>query len=154
MRHEISLFLLLLFPAIIAFRSLKIERKQSIAVKGVLMCNNEPAVNVKVKLYNHGQGRYVKDFMDEGTTNSEGHFVLKGHEISIIDIKPVLELYHDCGDENSANGLVFFPWCLKKFSILIPNGFVSEGSEPKNTFDTGTLNLASKFFDEGRKCVN
>lgn len=43
--------------------------------------------------------------------------------------------------------------CLKKISILIPNGFISEGLEPKRTFDTGTLNLAGKFFDEGQECV-
>ncbi|EFO14072.1 hypothetical protein LOAG_14451 [Loa loa] len=144
MRHET--FLLLLLPTIIAFRSLKIGRKQSTAVKGVLMCNGKPAVNVKVKLYNDGKGRYIKDFMDEGTTDSEGRFLLKGHEISISDIDPMLKLYHDCDDENAR--------CLKKYSIVIPNGFVSEGLEPIRTFDTGKLNLAGKFFDEGRECIN
>uniref|UniRef100_A0A0R3RTN1 Transthyretin-like family protein n=1 Tax=Elaeophora elaphi TaxID=1147741 RepID=A0A0R3RTN1_9BILA len=143
----LPLLLLLLLPTIIiAFRSLKIGRKQSTAVRGVLMCNDRPAVNIKMKLYNDGQGRYIKDFMDEGTTDSEGHFLLKGHEISIIDIQPMLELYHDCGDENGQ--------CLKKFSRLIPEDFISEGSEPTRTFDTGTLNLAGKFFNEGRKCIS
>ncbi|VDP23595.1 unnamed protein product [Onchocerca flexuosa] len=117
MKNEVSLLLLLLFSTITAFRPLKIGRKQSTAVKGVLTCNGKPAVNVKVKLYNDSQG-----------------------------IDPMLKLYHDCDVENAQ--------CLKKFSILIPNDFVSEGLEPKKTFDMGTLNLGGKFFDEERECAS
>ncbi|KAM3720083.1 Transthyretin-like protein [Dirofilaria immitis] len=146
MKHEILLILLLLLSTIAAFRSLKIGRKQSTAVKGVLMCNGKPAANVKVKLYNYSRDRYRKSSMDEGRTDSEGRFLLKGREISITGIDPMLKLYHDCDVENTQ--------CLKEFSILIPNDFVSEDLEPKKTFDTGTLNLAGKIFDEGQECVN
>ncbi|VDN01432.1 unnamed protein product, partial [Onchocerca ochengi] len=90
--------------------------------------------------------RYVENSMDEGKTDSEGRFLLQGHETSITSIDPILKLYHNCDVENAQ--------CLKRFSILIPNDFVSEGLEPKKTFDMGTLNLGGKFFDEGRECAS
>ncbi|KAL3993614.1 hypothetical protein ACH3XW_18290 [Acanthocheilonema viteae] len=43
-----------------------------------------------------------------GQEDSEDHFLLRGHDISILDIWPMLELYHDCDYENAR--------CLKKFS--------------------------------------
>ncbi|VDN42841.1 unnamed protein product [Gongylonema pulchrum] len=84
--------------------------------------------------------------MDEGTTDSEGRFLLKGHETELTMIDPKLNVYHDCNDEAIP--------CLKKFSIMIPDSFVTEGPEPKKTFDVGTLNLAGKFSGETRDCVN
>ncbi|KHN88864.1 Transthyretin-like protein 5 [Toxocara canis] len=139
------LFLIAL-PIACALPSLKIGRTQSAAVKGVLMCNGKPAVGVKVKLYDDDRGVDLDDLMDEGITDAQGRFELRGHETEITNIDPKLNVYHDCNDENIP--------CLKKFSIMIPDSFITEGDKPKKVFDAGTLNLAGKFSGESRDCLN
>jgi len=78
--------------------------KQAAGVKGVLMCGNEPAANVKVKLYDEDRGNFSKkskkkfyseknlgldldDLLMEGLTDENGRFYLKGftYEYSTID---------------------------------------------------------------------
>uniref|UniRef100_A0A915AZ48 Transthyretin-like protein 5 n=1 Tax=Parascaris univalens TaxID=6257 RepID=A0A915AZ48_PARUN len=133
-------------PFVFSLPSLKIGRLQSAAVKGVLICNGRPAVGVKVKLYDDDRGIDLDDLMDEGITDSQGRFQLSGHETEITNIDPKLNVYHDCNDENTP--------CLKKFSIMIPDSFITEGEKPKKVFDAGTLNLAGKFSGESRDCLN
>uniref|UniRef100_F1LFY5 Transthyretin-like protein 5 n=2 Tax=Ascaris TaxID=6251 RepID=F1LFY5_ASCSU len=133
-------------PLVCGLPSLKIGRLQSAAVKGVLICNGKPAVGVKVKLYDDDRGIDLDDLMDEGITDAQGRFQLSGHETEITNIDPKLNVYHDCNDENTP--------CLKKFSIMIPDSFITEGEKPKKVFDAGTLNLAGKFSGETRDCLN
>uniref|UniRef100_A0AC34G0U7 Transthyretin-like protein 5 n=1 Tax=Panagrolaimus sp. ES5 TaxID=591445 RepID=A0AC34G0U7_9BILA len=118
---------------------------QSAAVKGVLTCNGQPAENVKVKLYDEDRTD-LDDLMDEGVTDSQGRFLLRGHETEVTSIDPKLNVYHDCNDENIP--------CLKKFSIVIPDDYISEGAQPQRTFDVGVLNLAGTFSGESRDCLN
>ena len=39
--------------------------------------------------------------MDEGVTDSQGRFLLRGHETEITTIDPKLNVYHDCNDEST-----------------------------------------------------
>ncbi|VDN03283.1 unnamed protein product [Thelazia callipaeda] len=137
---------LLLSPIAIAFPSLKIGRTQSAAVKGVLTCNGKAASNVKVTLYDADSGLDVDDYMDKGITDAEGRFLLKGHEVEIMNIDPKLTIYHNCNNEHNA--------CLKKLIVFIPDSFVSDGLVPKKTFDLGIVNLARNTRDEQQECIN
>ena len=38
------------------------------------------------------------DLLDEGTTDSSGHFELSGSTTEITSIDPKLNIYHDCND--------------------------------------------------------
>uniref|UniRef100_A0A1I8A652 Transthyretin-like family protein n=1 Tax=Steinernema glaseri TaxID=37863 RepID=A0A1I8A652_9BILA len=84
--------------------------------------------------------------MDEGLTDDQGRFMLQGHETEITTIDPKLNVYHDCNDEKTP--------CLKKFSIMIPDSFVSQGEKPEKVFDAGILNLSGVFSGETRDCLN
>uniref|UniRef100_A0A158R5Z8 Transthyretin-like family protein n=1 Tax=Syphacia muris TaxID=451379 RepID=A0A158R5Z8_9BILA len=137
--------LALLLPLAYCLPSLKIGTLQSSGVKGVLMCNGKPAVNVKVKLYDDDRGIDLDDLMDEGVTDAEGKFELKGSETEITTIDPKLNVYHDCNDETVP--------CLKKFSIMLPDSYVSQGAIPSKLFDVGTINLEGKFSGETRDLV-
>lgn len=64
---------------------LGIGKTQSAAVKGVLTCNGQPAENIKVKLYDEDRTD-LDDLMDEGVTDSQGRFELRGHETEITTI--------------------------------------------------------------------
>ncbi|KAE9551087.1 hypothetical protein FO519_005702 [Halicephalobus sp. NKZ332] len=107
---------------------LGIGKTQSAAVKGVLVCNGQPAENVKVKLYDEDRTD-LDDLMSEGVTDN-----------------PKLNVYHDCNDESTP--------CLKKFSIVIPDTYIADGEEPDKVFDVGVLNLAGAFSGESRDCLN
>uniref|UniRef100_A0A7E4VIZ3 Transthyretin-like family protein n=1 Tax=Panagrellus redivivus TaxID=6233 RepID=A0A7E4VIZ3_PANRE len=124
---------------------LGLGKVQSAAVKGVLVCNGKPAENVKVKLYDVDTTD-LDDLLDEGVTDSQGRFQLSGHENELTTIDPKLNVYHDCNDETVP--------CLKKFSIVIPDSYVTEGEVPSKTFDVGVLNLAGTFSGESRDCLN
>lgn len=41
--------------------------------------------------------------MDEGVTDSDGHFELKGHETEVTDIDPKVNVYHKCNDEGKVS---------------------------------------------------
>ncbi|VDK54748.1 unnamed protein product [Anisakis simplex] len=134
-----------------ALPSLRLGTLQSAGVEGILKCKGKPAVGVKVKLYDTDTGcsfriSTLDDLMDEGITDANGHFLLKGHETEITSIDPKLNVYHDCNDETIP--------CLKKFSIKIPKDYVSEGEQPKRIFKAGEFNLEGTFSGESRDCLN
>ncbi|KAL4002355.1 Transthyretin-like family protein [Acanthocheilonema viteae] len=119
---------------------------QSAGIMGTLMCNNKPAVNVKVKLYDDDRGIDTDDLLAQGKTNSEGHFELKGYTSEITTIDPKLNVYHDCEDELTP--------CQRKITIYIPDAYISSGKTPKKIYDAGTIQLAGKFKGETRDCLN
>ncbi|KHJ76260.1 Transthyretin-like family protein [Oesophagostomum dentatum] len=138
---QLILLLFTLFGSSLAL--LGIGRTQSVAVTGRLICNGQPASNVKVKLYEKESTFDVK--MDEGKTNQNGEFRLSGSKTEISTIDPKVNIYHKC----NYNGL-----CYKKIGITIPDNYVSSGKNPQKTFDIGTINLANKFTGETTDCIN
>ncbi|TKR71947.1 hypothetical protein L596_019475 [Steinernema carpocapsae] len=123
-----------------------IGRTQSAGVRGTLMCNNKPAANVKVKLYDDDRGIGMDDLMASGRTDSRGYFELKGHETEITDIDPKLNIYHDCEDGIKP--------CQRKISIMIPDSYISSGKTPQRIYEAGTIQLAGKWKGEKRDCIN
>ncbi|CAI5452932.1 unnamed protein product [Caenorhabditis angaria] len=122
---------------------LGIGRTQSVAVSGRLICNGQPAANVKLKLYEKETTFDVK--MAEGKTDSNGQFRLSGKKTEITTIDPKLNIYHKC----NYNGL-----CYKKIGITIPDNYVSSGANPQKTYDIGTLNLANQYTGQTTDCIN
>uniref|UniRef100_A0A914C6T0 Transthyretin-like protein 5 n=1 Tax=Acrobeloides nanus TaxID=290746 RepID=A0A914C6T0_9BILA len=129
------------------FPSFEVGTVQSIAVEGELVCNGQPAVGVKVKLYDEDTGLDLDDLLMESVSDKKGRFYLKGYTTEISTIDPKLNIYHDCNDEK---------WpCLKKVSVVIPDSYITEGTKiPKKTFDVGTINLSGAFSGESRDCLN
>ncbi|VDN05616.1 unnamed protein product [Thelazia callipaeda] len=122
-----------------------IGRTQSAAVKGILMCNNKPASNVKVKLYDDDRVG-MDELLAQGKTDSQGFFQLQGSTKEITTIDPKVNVYHDCEDE--------FKPCQRKITIYIPDAYISSGKNPKRIYDAGTIQLAGKFKGETRDCIN
>ncbi|GMT11573.1 hypothetical protein PFISCL1PPCAC_2870 [Pristionchus fissidentatus] len=117
---------------------------QSAAVKGKLVCNGEPAGDVKVKLYDVDTFD-PDDLMAEGVSSAKGTFQLSGSEKESTTIDPKVNIYHKC----NYNGM-----CLKKIAIVIPKDFVTEGETPQKVFDIGEINLAGRFSGETTDCLN
>ncbi|KAK6054943.1 Transthyretin-like family protein [Cooperia oncophora] len=67
------LFLLCFMPMAAA-----LGRTQAVGVKGVLICNDKPASDVQVKLYDEDK-LSPDEFMAGGKTDSSGHFEISGH---------------------------------------------------------------------------
>ncbi|KAK6752810.1 hypothetical protein RB195_003920 [Necator americanus] len=120
-----------------------IGRQQSVAVTGRLLCNDQPAAGVKVKLYE--KDILLDSKMDEGRTDLTGCFTLYGTEREITNIDPKVNIYHKCN---------YWGPCYKKFGITIPDEYITEGSYPKHTFNIGTINLAGRFSGEKIDCLN
>ncbi|EJW82813.1 hypothetical protein WUBG_06277 [Wuchereria bancrofti] len=118
--------------------------EQSVAVKGKLLCNGQPAANIKVKLYDIDVG--LDDLMARGRTDKNGEFLLNGTETEIMSIDPKLNIYHNCNDGHEK--------CPRKLSIKIPKTSIVEGNKAGEPFDIGVLNLAAKFSGETRDCIN
>ncbi|KAK6045950.1 Transthyretin-like family protein, partial [Cooperia oncophora] len=91
-------------------------------VRGRLICDGRPAVGVKVKLWDVDRTD-MDDLMDEKTTNMNGEFQLAGWTKEYTTIDPKLSIYHDCNDGIKP--------CQRKFSILIPDSYVSHGKVPR-----------------------
>ncbi|KHJ90370.1 Transthyretin-like family protein [Oesophagostomum dentatum] len=120
-------------------------RTQSVGVRGTLICNDKPASDVEVKLYDEDK-LSPDELMATGRTDSQGHFEIKGHAEEFTSIEPKLNIYHDCDD-----GIM--P-CQRKLSIHIPDAYISSGETPKKIFDFGTFQLAGKYAGETRDCLH
>uniref|UniRef100_A0A0N5A6S8 Transthyretin-like family-containing protein n=1 Tax=Parastrongyloides trichosuri TaxID=131310 RepID=A0A0N5A6S8_PARTI len=117
---------------------------QSAGVKGILFCNNKPAHNVLVKLYDEDFSPIdFDDLLDKGKTNMNGYFELQGYTDELSPIDPKLNIYHDCNDK--------YP-CKRKITIRIPKEYISKGKYPRRHFDIGTLDLNGHHKSETRDC--
>uniref|UniRef100_A0A915CFZ1 Transthyretin-like protein 5 n=1 Tax=Parascaris univalens TaxID=6257 RepID=A0A915CFZ1_PARUN len=140
--------LLLLIFVPIAFCAVGglVGRTQSSGARGVLLCNGKPARNVLVKLYDDDRGIDMDDLMGETKSDSNGRFEVSGSNAEFTTIDPKINIYHDCNDG----------WkpCQRRITIMIPDGFVTDGSIPRKIYDAGTIELAGKFSGETRDCLH
>ncbi|WKY10085.1 hypothetical protein Q1695_002437 [Nippostrongylus brasiliensis] len=137
--------LLMLIPITLAVR------EQSIAVKGRLLCGEQPAANVRVKLWEEDSGPDPDDLLDQGYTDSNGEFQLQGATVETTPIDPILKVYHECNDVTGFLG-VPKPGSRKvKFSL--PDKYITDGMVPQKTINIGTINLEVEFMDEGREYI-
>ncbi|CCD63601.1 Transthyretin-like family protein [Caenorhabditis elegans] len=133
--------ILLAVPTVI----LALGRTQSVGVKGQLICEDKPAVGVKIKIYDEDK-LSPDELMVSGKTDSSGRFDLKGSADEFTSIEPKINIYHDCDDGIKP--------CQRKITVYIPSQYISSGKDPKKIFDFGTLQLAGKFSGETRDCLN
>ncbi|EPB76959.1 Transthyretin-like family protein [Ancylostoma ceylanicum] len=137
--------LLVLCSVVCSVSSLGLGRTQSSGVKGRLICDGKPAAGVTVKLYDDDRGVDADDLMASGKTNSNGEFELRGYTEEFTPIDPKLNIYHDCNDLKP---------CQRKFTIKLPDSYITNGKTPKKIYDAGTIQLAGAFPGEERDCLH
>ncbi|CAJ0582599.1 unnamed protein product, partial [Mesorhabditis spiculigera] len=120
-------------------------RDQSIAVKGRLVCGPKAAANVRVKLWEEDSGPDPDDLLDQGYTDSNGEFHLKGGTAELTPIDPIFKVYHDCDDGIKPGS--------RKVRFGLPKKYITEGKVPKQVFDIGVINLETVFYEEGREMI-
>ncbi|MFH4980584.1 hypothetical protein AB6A40_007293 [Gnathostoma spinigerum] len=118
-------------------------RLQAVRVHGKLMCGPQPAKGVKVKLWDEDDGPDPDDLLDEGNTDSNGHFDLEGSTRETTNIDPVFKIYHDC-DDGIRPG-------KRKVKFRIPSKYISSGSKAQKAMDLGVINLETIFLKEERE---
>uniref|UniRef100_A0A8R1HN72 Uncharacterized protein n=1 Tax=Caenorhabditis japonica TaxID=281687 RepID=A0A8R1HN72_CAEJA len=136
-----AIILFLLLVAIVASM-----RDQSIAVKGKLLCGTKPASQVRVKLWEEDSGPDPDDLLDQGYTDGQGDFSLKGGTAELTVIDPVFKVYHACDDSKLKPG-------LRKIRFKLPKSYITNGKTPSKTFDIGILNLETIFAEEEREIL-
>ncbi|OZC12222.1 Transthyretin-like family protein [Onchocerca flexuosa] len=85
------------------------------------------------------------DLLDQGYTDGQGNFMLKGDTSELTVIDPVFKVYHDCDDKLKPG--------QRKIKFKIPASYISEGKTAKKTFDLGVINLETIFSDEERELI-
>ncbi|KAI6235187.1 hypothetical protein M3Y95_00024500 [Aphelenchoides besseyi] len=120
-------------------------RKQSVAVKGRLHCGARPAGSVRVKLMDKDTSLDPDDELDAGYTKEDGTFFLSGDETELSTIDPQLKIYHSCASVHP---------CPRRWTITIPELYITPGATPKKTFDIGDLNLEVELEGEDHDCVH
>uniref|UniRef100_A0A7E5A0V8 Transthyretin-like family protein n=1 Tax=Panagrellus redivivus TaxID=6233 RepID=A0A7E5A0V8_PANRE len=140
----VSFNVLLVLAAVVGSSMALIGRTQSSGAEGTLMCNGRPAANVLVKLYDEDDTD-MDDLMGKTKTDSNGYFRVSGHTDEFTPIDPKVNIYHDCNDR--------LP-CQRKFTIKIPNSYITSGSTARNFYNIGSLEMAGKFPGESRDCIH
>jgi len=122
--------------------SIGLGRKQSAGARGKLLCDGKPEKGVLVKLYDDDRGLDLDDFMAKTHTDADGYFELHGtsHEFSSIDPK-----INNCDD--------WLP-CQRKFSIMLPDSYISSGDRPSRLYEAGTIEMSGKMPGETRDCLH
>jgi len=121
-----------------------IGRVQSAGAFGRLTCNGEPAVGVLVRLYDDDRSD-IDDLLAETHTDEDGSYHLEGWTDEFSTIDPKLNFYHDCNDN--------LP-CQLKFTINIPDMYISQSKEPEKYFDGGVLPLEASYPGQSRDCIH
>ncbi|VDP05421.1 unnamed protein product [Heligmosomoides polygyrus] len=124
-------------------------RDQSVAVKGRLLCGDEPAAHVRVKLWDEDTGPDPDDLLDQGYTDANGEFHLQGATVETTPIDPILKVYHDCNDYTGLLGISKPGY--RKVKFVIPYKYITDSMTPNKTMDIGVINLEVGFRDEERK---
>ncbi|GMS79622.1 hypothetical protein PENTCL1PPCAC_1797, partial [Pristionchus entomophagus] len=139
--------------------STRAMRLQSAGVEGQLMCGMKPAAGVHVKLWEEDSGPDPDDVLDEGYTDANGRFSLKGSERELTPIDPIFKVYHDCDDFlvsysiQTIHSRPTFQPGKRKVKFKIPNSYISAGGVPKRMFPIGVLNLETIFPKEERDLI-
>ncbi|CAD5213902.1 unnamed protein product [Bursaphelenchus xylophilus] len=125
------------------------RKKQSVSVRGRLLCQNNPIGGVKVKLYDHDHFT-LDDLMDAGYSSQNGYFLLAGYSKEIMTLNTHLNVYHRC------NYTTQIPTCFQKFTIKIPKSYVLEAEVPDLTkgYDVGQIKLEEPQPGQSTDCVN
>jgi len=139
-------FYLLLFSLIVSFDAVVAFRRQSAAVKGRLMCGNQPAADVLVKLFDEDDGPDPDDLLGSGYTAADGSFQLQGDTVELTNIDPEVRIYHTCN--------MHVPLCKREWVIGIPDKYITAGAQPRKIMDLGVLNLEVELEDESRDCIH
>ncbi|CAI5452927.1 unnamed protein product [Caenorhabditis angaria] len=121
-----------------------IGRDQYVTVTGTLICNDQPASDVLVKLYEDGTIFDTK--LDSSRSNYGGQFQVSGTYTKIFTMDPKINIYHKCNYDG---------FCDRKLTIDIPDNAITDGSSGwDRSFDIGTINLADKFHGETTDCIH
>lgn len=88
----------LLFLIVSVFAGALGMRQQAVGVSGTLMCGDQPAGGVQVKLWDEDDGPDPDDELAAMFTNPDGTFELQGSTRELTTIDPVFKVYHDCDD--------------------------------------------------------
>ncbi|CAI4230664.1 unnamed protein product [Auanema sp. JU1783] len=120
-------------------------RAQSVGVKGKLICNDQPASGVKIKMYDEDK-LSPDEHMATEKSDSQGNFLIKGTASEFTSIEPKINIYHDCNDGIKP--------CQRKLTIYIPDSYIVSGETATKIFDFGTFQLAGKFEGETRDCLH
>uniref|UniRef100_A0A915EB29 Transthyretin-like family protein n=1 Tax=Ditylenchus dipsaci TaxID=166011 RepID=A0A915EB29_9BILA len=126
-------------------------RQQSVGIRGKLICGSEPLKNTHVKLWNKNH-LGTDDQLAAGKTDSDGRYELSGGVGSLFAMNVHFKVYHDC-DDLMAGGLVEEP-CQRKVNFKISDDWVTRTATPDKWFDGGIMNMAFKYGDEERSCLN
>ncbi|VDM45214.1 unnamed protein product [Toxocara canis] len=102
---------------------------QSVAIRGQLLCGEQPSQGDTVKLINHNTITFNNE-LASGTTDNQGYYHLTGDLMKEI-VKDI----------------------RREISLGIPDSYVSRSSAPSQTFNGGVLQLQFKFGDEDHKCL-
>uniref|UniRef100_A0A0N4Z3B4 Transthyretin-like family protein n=1 Tax=Parastrongyloides trichosuri TaxID=131310 RepID=A0A0N4Z3B4_PARTI len=119
---------------------------QSLSVKGRLLCGDEPAGQVRVKLVDQDYGPDSDDDMAAGYTDIDGYFQLSGSAEELTTIDPHLRIYHDCNDG--------FTPCQRRWKFELPNHYITNGASSSHVMDIGTWNLEARMPDESHDCIH
>ncbi|CEF69111.1 Transthyretin-like family and Immunoglobulin-like fold domain-containing protein [Strongyloides ratti] len=109
---------------------------QSVSVQGYLKCNDKPATDITVKLYDKDTFTF-DDLMAKGKTDSNGYFKLSGSEKEMTKIDPELVIHNSCGSKLGK-------FSMKRIKVTIPKSYITNGPIPSKVFDIGTMELAGK----------
>uniref|UniRef100_A0AC34FP75 Uncharacterized protein n=1 Tax=Panagrolaimus sp. ES5 TaxID=591445 RepID=A0AC34FP75_9BILA len=127
------LFIVSIFVLFFAPTSAELLAKtQSIAVKGIITCDEQVPKNIKIQLWDVDRTD-PDDLIVEGSLDENGEFFLQGSETEFSTIDPELRIIHKCGDEGVE--------CFRQTIIDIPDDYITDGESPIKTFDAGNINL-------------
>ncbi|CAJ0570752.1 unnamed protein product, partial [Mesorhabditis spiculigera] len=142
MAGRVSLCLLMLISCSLIHPTSSI-RRQTMAVRGTLMCGQKPLAGATIILNEQDSGPEFDDKMAEVKTNQKGEFRINGSEVEFTAIEPRITVLHKCN----------YRWiCKRETTFIIPRKYINHGRKITKWFELGTVNMETQFPGEDHNC--
>ncbi|EFO22796.1 hypothetical protein LOAG_05691 [Loa loa] len=113
-------------------------KTKSVGVTGTVICDGEPVNDGEVELHSE---RYAGNLIAKTKTDTKGRFTIKGSS-KTDRFDPQFIISHKCRVKP----------CTRRLVLRIPEKYSVSGSNPREMYDIGVIDLKRKFPTETKTC--
>ncbi|GMT07723.1 hypothetical protein PENTCL1PPCAC_29897, partial [Pristionchus entomophagus] len=124
--------------------------KQTVGVRGTLMCGDKPLVDATVKLWELDTWPNPDDDLSTVKTDKNGRFEIYGTEEEVLTAEFVVKFYHRCNNNHMFD--LIPKLCKRKITYVIPKSYINKGPQVGKWYEIGQMNMEAKQPKEDTEC--
>ncbi|VDM93336.1 unnamed protein product [Onchocerca ochengi] len=116
-------------------------KTKSVGVNGTIICDGKPISDGEIELYDNKFAMEPESLLAKTRTDAHGRFRITGSSKKSI-FSPQFTVSHKCRSK----------LCKRRMYLPIPEKYTTSGSNPREIFDVGVIDVKRKFATETKIC--